>query len=143
MFLLCLSGHQKQEPISIEKKTCAGRRPHPGSGKLNTGLVATCLGVYLSLDPRQRGNTGALCLFPCEGIIPSWWYQKVSRVDAGLAGYERTSAAPPPTSCFIRHFPRSVSSAMAEGATSVAIISSSVSREQNVKVHPFRTGCPF
>lgn len=60
-------------------------------------------------------------------------------MQAAQQGKERTSTAPPPTSCFIRHFPRSVSSAMAEGATSVAIISSSVSREQNVKVHPFRT----
>lgn len=46
---------------------------------------------------------------------------------------------PPPTSCFIRHLPRSVSSAMAEGVTSVAIISSSASREQNVKLHSSRT----
>lgn len=58
-----------------------------------------------------------------------------------LPGWARKkiSPAPPPTSCFIRHFPRSVSSAMAEGVTSVAIISSSVSRDQNVKLHPFRT----
>lgn len=46
------------------KENLCRKETEPRLGEAeHRGLVALCLGVYLSLDPRQHGNTGALCLY--------------------------------------------------------------------------------
>lgn len=154
VYFLCISGSQEEKTTNTEE-ICVGRRQSSGlGGAEHGGLTINVPLRYSEPLPMPTGETP----WPCAYLTVFWdsrnqelnskeYYPKnvlmASQNEKGRSSTARKREHhlhPPPTSCFIRHLPRSVSSAMAEGVTSVAIISSSVSREQNVKLHhPFRT----